>query len=111
MNSWLESLETVVESSILNQFDEIYYLNSKKVIDETELDTLVSEQKLQSFLSKEDPEGENDMLDFFLLVNDDTQTIVVLLSPFDLFEDESVFKIYENVDEDFSYLPTIDTVK
>lgn len=111
MNSWLESLEEIVDASFLNQFDEIYYLNSKKVVDEKDLDKILSDEKLNSFLSKEDPESDNDVLDFFLFVNDDSQSLVVLLSPFDLFTDETVFKIYENVEEDLSSVPTIEVVK
>ena len=111
MNSWLESLESVVESSFLNQFDEIYYLNSKLVIPVEKLDQYISNQKLSEFLSKEDPESEKDVWDFFLLVNDEFQSVLVLLSPFDLFTDESVFKIYENVEEDLSSVPTIEVVK
>lgn len=110
MNSWLESLEEVVEASFLNQFDEIYYLNSKLLVDESKLDQIVADQKLADFLSKEDPESEADVLDFFLLVNDDTQSVVVLLSPFDFFTDESIFKIYENLEEDLSVVPTIEVV-
>lgn len=111
MNSWLESLESVVESSVLSQFDEIYYLNSKRVIDETRLDKLVSNQELKIFLSKEDSDDSYDMLDFFLLVNDESQAVLVLLSPFDLFTDESVFKMYTNIEEDLSSIPTIEVVK
>lgn len=111
MNSWLESLESVVELSFLNRFDEIYYLSSKKVLKEAELDKLVSDQSLNSFLAKEDSDGEHDMLDFFLLVNDDNQAVLALLSPFDLFTEETVFKIYENVEEDLSSIPTIEVVK
>lgn len=111
MNSWLESLESVVETSVLNQFDEIYYLNSKLVLPIEKLDKLVTDQKLNEFLSKEDPETEEDVLDFFLMVNDDTQSVLVLFSPFDLFTDESVFKIYDSVEEDLSSVPTIEVVK
>lgn len=111
MNSWLESLESAVDDSILNQYDEIYYLNSKLVLPVDKLDKIVSDLKLNEFLSKEDPESENDVLDFFLLVNDEFQSVLVLLSPFDLFTDESVFKIYENVEEDLSSVPTIEVVK
>jgi hypothetical protein len=111
MNSWLESLESTVDGSILNQYDEIYYLNTKLVLAVDKLDKIVSDLKLNEFLSKEDPESENDVLDFFLLVNDEYQSVLVLLSPFDLFTDESVFKIYENVNEDLSSIPTIEVVK
>jgi len=110
-NSWLESLEDVLDQSFLNQFDEIYYLNSKWVIDTRELDKLVEGQKLAEYLAKEDPESEKDVLDFYLLVNDNSQSVVVLLSPFDLMADESVYKIYENVEEDLSVIPTIEVVK
>lgn len=110
-NSWLESLEDVLNQSFLNQFDEIYYLNSKWVIDTRELDKLVEGQKLAEYLAKEDPESEKDVLDFYLLVNDNSQSVVVLLSPFDLMADESVYKIYENVEEDLSVIPTIEVVK
>lgn len=110
-NSWLESLEDVLDQSFLNQFDEIYYLNSKWVIDTRELDKLVEGQKLAEYLAKEDPESEKDVLDFYLLVNDNSQSVVVLLSPFDLMADESVYKIYENVEEDLSVVPTIEVVK
>src|SRR5690606_19924431 len=110
-NSWLESLEDVLDQSFLNQFDEIYYLNSKWVIDTRELDKLVEGQKLAEYLAKEDPESEKDVLDFYLLVNDNSQSVVVILSPFDLMADESVYKIYENVEEDLSVIPTIEVVK
>lgn len=56
MNSWLESLESAVDDSILNQYDEIYYLNSKLVLPVDKLDKIVSDLKLNEFLSKEDPE-------------------------------------------------------
>jgi hypothetical protein len=111
MNSWLESLEDIVDAKILNQFEGIYYLNSKMVLKVEDLDKIVSEQKLGSYLSKEDPETEKDVLDFFLLANDETQSVLVLLSPFDFFTDESIFKIYENVEEDLSSVPTIEVVK
>lgn len=110
-NSWLESLEDVLDQSFLNQFDEIYYLNSKWVIDTRKLDKLVEGQKLAEYLAKEDPESEKDVLDFYLLVNDNSQSVVVILSPFDLMADESVYKIYENVEEDLSVIPTIEVVK
>lgn len=111
MNSWLESLEDCLEKQYLNQFDEIYYLNSKLVCSKDHLDQIVNDKKLFDYLKKPETEADDDVLDFFLLVNDNQQDIVVLLSPFDLMEDESIFKVYGNIEEDFSNLPTIEMVK
>ncbi len=111
MNVWLESLKEILEKSYLEEFDEIYYLNSTKVVDENSLIKTISEGNLKEFLIKNEADGNEDLLDFFLLVNDERQDVLVVFSPFELFENERIFHTAPNVEEDFSDLDTIELVR
>lgn len=111
MNAWLESLEELFDKTYLDEFEEIYYLNSTKVVDKSVLEKAIFAQKLKEFLMKNESESNEDLLDFFLLVNDDAQTVISIYSPFDLMEEEKVFISISAVEEDFSELESIELVK
>lgn len=111
MNAWLESLKELFDKTYLDEFDEIYYLNSTKIADKSVIEKACSDQKLKDFLVKNESDSNEDLLDFFLLVNDVSQTIVAIYSPFDLMEEEKVFISISNVEEDFSDLESIELVK
>jgi len=108
---WLESLEELIDKETLNKYTKISYLNSIVAIPEPELDKIVEENKLSQLLSQEEADATTDILDFFLLENNDVRDIMIILSPHDLFEDESFFKTYPNIEEDFSDLETLEQVK
>lgn len=108
---WLESLEELIDKETLNKYTKISYLNSIVAIPEPELDKIVEENKLSQLLSQEDPDATTDILDFFLLENEEVRDLIIILSPHDLFEDESFFKTYPNIEEDFSDLETLDKIK
>ncbi len=111
MNAWLESLEELFDKTYLDEFDEIYYLNSTKMVDKSVIEKASSDQKLKDFLVKNESDSHEDLLDFFLLVNDESQTIIAIYSPFDLMEEENVFISLSNIEEDFSDLESIELVK
>lgn len=108
---WLESLEELIDKETLNKYTKISYLNSIVAIPEPELDKIVEENKLSQLLSQEDPDATTDILDFFLLENEEVRDLIIILSPHDLFEDESFFKTYPNIEEDFSDLETLEKIK
>lgn len=108
---WLESLEELIDKETLNKYIKISYLNSIVAIPEPELDKIVEENKLSQLLSQEEPDVTTDILDFFLLENEEVRDLMIILSPHDLFEDESFFKTYPNIEEDFSDLDTLEKVK
>lgn len=111
MNVWLESLESILDKEFLEEFDEIYYLNSTKIFEESVISKAIEDAKLKNFLIKNESDGNEDLLDFFLLVNDERQDILVVFSPYELFENERIFKLAENCEEDFSDLESIELVK
>lgn len=111
MNAWLDSLIQILERSYLEEFDEIYYLNSTKKIDKSVIEKAASEQNLKELLLRNESDSNEDLLDFFLLVNDQRQDLLVVFSPFELFENESIFHKVQNIEEDFSDLDTIELVK
>lgn len=111
MNAWLESLEELFDKTYLDEFDEIYYLNSTKMVDKSIIEKAISDQKLKDFLMKNESESNEDLLDFFLLVNDASQTVIAIYSPFDLMEEEEIFISISAVEEDFSDLGSIELVK
>jgi len=108
---WLASLEELIDKETLGKYNKIYYLNSIAAISEPEIDQIVSDQKLAEFLAGEEPDATTDMLDFFLLENEEVRDLMIILSPHDLLEDERFFKTYPNVEEDFSDLETLEEVK
>lgn len=108
---WLESLEELIDKETLSKYTKISYLNSIVAIPEPELDQIVEENKLSQLLSQEEPDATTDILDFFLLENQEVRDIMIILSPHELMEDESFFKTYPNIEEDFSGLETLETVK
>lgn len=109
--NWLESLEELIDKETLDKYNKIFYLNSIIAIPETELDQIVEDKKLSQFLAEADPDATTDILDFFLLENDEVRDVMVILSPFELMEDESFFKTYPNIEEDFNDLDTLEEVK
>ncbi|HLV23785.1 MAG TPA: hypothetical protein VKY36_03275 [Moheibacter sp.] len=111
MNVWLESLNEILEKSYLDEFDEIYYLSSTKVVDESVISQAIEASKLKDFLIKNNSDVNEDLLDFFLLVNEEKQDVLVVYSPFELFENESIYVRAENVQENFSDFPEIEPVK
>lgn len=111
MNAWLDSLESLTDKNFLKKFEEIYYLGSTKPVDENSLKNTISDGKLKEFLIKNEADVNEDLLDFFLLVNEETQDLIVIYSPFDLLDDERIYLNYEKIEEDLSSLPDIDVVK
>ncbi len=111
MNTWFEFLRASLGKDFLDQYEEIYILGSTKVFDVSIIEETISNQKLKDFLRKNDCDVNEDMLDFFLLLRDETQEILVLYDPFELLENESVYLRAENIEEDFSDLESIEVVK
>lgn len=108
---WLESLEELIDKETLSKYTKISYLNSIVAIPEPELDKIVEENKLSQLLSQEEPDATTDILDFFLLESEEVRDVMIILSPHELMEDESFFKTYPNIEEDFSDLDTLEKVK
>lgn len=109
--NWLESLEELIDKETLNKYNKIFYLNSIVAIPETEIDEIVEAKKLNELLSQEEADATTDILDFFLLENDEVRDVMIILSPYELMEDESFFKTYPNVEEDFSDLDYLEQIK
>ncbi|MBA5629427.1 hypothetical protein [Moheibacter lacus] len=111
MNVWLDSLQTLLEKEVLAEFDEIYYLGSTKIFEIAAIDKTIIDQNLKEFLRKNDTDVNEDLLDFFLLVNDERQDVLVVFSPIELFENEKIFHLSKDLSEDFSDLESIELVK
>lgn|SRR5690606_9846905 len=107
----LESLKEAVDSSILNQYENIYYLGSSISLNENELDEIIETNKLQEFLSAKKINVQFDLLDFYLLEKKNERNLIVIYSPFELFESESIFKSYSNIIENFSGLTSLEQLK
>lgn len=108
---WLESLEDLIDQETLSKYDRIFYLNGIVAIPETEIDEIVESKKLYELLSQEEPDATTDILDFFLLENEEVRDVMIILSPYELMEDESFFKTYPNIEEDFSNLEALEQIK
>ena len=111
MNAWLESLQSLLDKETLEQFDEIYYLGSTQVVESSNLEKLFKDENSKAFLVKNLSDVNEDLLDYFLLVNEERQDVLVVFSPFELIENESIYLRIENIQEDFSDLPEIEAVK
>ncbi|SMC37686.1 hypothetical protein [Moheibacter sediminis] len=109
--NWLESLEELIDKETLDKYNKIFYLNSIVAIPETQIDEIVEDNKLSQLLSQEEPDATTDILDFFLLENEVVRDVMIILSPHELMEDESFFKTYPNIEEDFSNLDSLEQIK
>lgn len=109
--NWLESLEELIDKETLDKYDRIFYLNSIVALPETDIDKIVDDKKLNQLLSQEEPDATTDILDFFLLENEEVRDVMIILSPHELMEDESFFKTYPNIEEDFSELDSLEQIK
>ncbi|MDX9705276.1 MAG: hypothetical protein RBT46_06170 [Weeksellaceae bacterium] len=107
----MELLSECIQKEILATYSEIYYLNSTKIIDEKKWNQLIENEQLSSVLMKIEESENQDILDFFLMKNEKQSDLYVIFSPLDLWEDEFIFKIHENVQIDWKSIPTAEKIK
>lgn len=108
---WLESLKDVWQGENLTNWNKIYYLGSCQQIPESELDKIIGQNQLSDLLIQDEKEGNFDYFDFFLAENATDRQIVVVLSPFDLWEDERLIKTYSAIQENFTDLPDSELIQ
>lgn len=108
---WMDTLKECIQEEVLNTYSEIFYLNSTPFLSLSELDKIIEEQEIVSLLSSDSADINSDLLDFFLLKKDNQSDLFVILSPFDLWEEDVLFKVHKNINGSFDSLSTLEKIK
>lgn len=107
---WLETWKEVCSEEDLNNWTQISYLGSNVAMPETRLDQTVESNSLIKWLKQADLNGDHDYFDLFLAEKADEKKIFVVLSPADLWDDETLFKVYPANQEDFESFPDFEII-
>lgn len=100
MNSWFNLLTESCDMNDLSKYVAIYHVKSCSY-DESFIDKSISLDDIISIINKGSIDIQNDILEIFVAIKqNNTNDLIVIYNPFELFENSYVYKTIFNINEE-----------